>query len=241
MRGGFANRALECVSFLAEMRHCCALRFAFLIPAICLCLQGQDPKGSGAQLELKGLPPRAAPGDYQSQAKAGAVTIGAEFKGHSIADLEGTLTTEDYVVVEAGLFGPPGAKLQLSPGDFSLRINGRRTPLPGQPFGFVLASVKDPLWEPPSPAGSKSKTKMSGGGNDQGDSNAPPAPVKVPIELRRAWAQRVQRAALPEGDRALPQAGLIFFEYRGKADGIRSVELTYDGPAGKATLALPPY
>jgi hypothetical protein len=53
-------------------------------------------------------------------------------------------------------------------------------------------------------------------------------------------AQRVQKASLPEGDRALPQAGLIFFQYRGKAQGIHSIELIYAGPAGKATLTLQP-
>jgi hypothetical protein len=53
-------------------------------------------------------------------------------------------------------------------------------------------------------------------------------------------AQRVQKATLPEGDRPLPQAGLVFFPYRGGAKGIHSVELTYDGPAGKVTLALQP-
>ena len=49
--------------------------------------------------------------------------------------------------------------------------------------------------------------------------------------------QRVQKAAMPEGERMLPSAGLIFFEHRGKSN---SVELIYSGPAGKATLALQP-
>jgi hypothetical protein len=53
-------------------------------------------------------------------------------------------------------------------------------------------------------------------------------------------AQRVQKAALPEGDRTLPVAGLIFFQYRGKTQGIHSIELIYAGPAGKVTLALQP-
>jgi hypothetical protein len=53
-------------------------------------------------------------------------------------------------------------------------------------------------------------------------------------------AQRTQKAALPLGDRALPQAGLIFFQYRGKAKSIQSVELIYSGSAGKATLKLLP-
>jgi hypothetical protein len=62
----------------------------------------------------------------------------------------------------------------------------------------------------------------------------------MPIELRRAMEQRVQRASLSEGERPLPQAGLIYFEYRGKRDGIHSVELTYAGPSGSATLELEP-
>jgi hypothetical protein len=81
----------------------------------------------------------------------------------------------------------------------------------------------------------------SGGGQgDKSEANAPPEPVKIPIGVQRAMAQRVQRSSLPEGDRTLPQAGLIFFQYRGKTEGIRSVELIYSGPAGKATLMLQP-
>ena len=64
--------------------------------------------------------------------------------------------------------------------------------------------------------------------------------MKIPIEVLRAMAQRVQKAALPEGDRTLPQAGLIFFQYRGKTQSIQSVELIYTGPAGTATLKLHP-
>ena len=52
--------------------------------------------------------------------------------------------------------------------------------------------------------------------------------------------QKVQKATLPEGDRALPVAGLIFFQYHGKTQSIKSLELIYDGPAGKATLMLQP-
>ena len=83
----------------------------------------------------------------------------------------------------------------------------------------------------------KSKTSMGAGGQGQGDSD-PPAPVKIPIALQRAMAQRVQKAALPEGERALPQAGLLFFKHRGKTENLQSIELVYEGPAGKATLKL---
>ena len=65
-----------------------------------------------------------------------------------------------------------------------------------------------------------------------------PRPVKMPFPLERAMQQSVQRAALPEGDRTLPVAGLMFSEFRGREKSIRSVELVYTGPAGNATVAL---
>jgi hypothetical protein len=185
------------------------------------------------------MPARATPADYQAHAQAGTVTIAAEFTGHSIPTLQGALSTEDYVVIETGLFGSPGARLRLSASDFSLRINGKKTPLPSQPYGLVVGSVKDPEWEPPIPATPKSKTSLGGGGKGEpGEANGPPAPVQIPIGEQRAMAQRVQKASLPEGDRTLPQAGLIFFQYRGKTQSIHSIELIYAGPAGKASLKL---
>jgi hypothetical protein len=213
---------------------------SLLMAAISVCLPAQTPPAKEAANEAKGLPPRTTPAEYQAQTKAGAVTIAAEFKGHSIPTMAGnTLTTEDYVVVELGLFGAGDARLKLAADDFSLRINGKKAPLPSQPYGLVLSSVKDPEWEPPASASSKSKTSLGGSGKDQGDSSLP-TPVKVPIEVQRAMAKNVQKAVLPEGDRALPVAGLIFFQYRGKTKGINSVELIYSGTAGKATLALQP-
>ena len=52
--------------------------------------------------------------------------------------------------------------------------------------------------------------------------------------------QKVLQAALPEGERALPASGIIFFQYGGRIKGIRSLELVYTGAAGKATLPLQP-
>jgi hypothetical protein len=202
------------------MRLSTALGIGLLAAAIGLCIEGQNPPGKATPFEGKGMPPRATPADYQSHAQAGTVTVAAEFEGHSMATFEGNLSTEEYVVVEAGLFGPQGARLKLSSGDFTLRLNGKKTPLPSQPYGLVVKAVKDPEWAPPEPpVDKKSKTGVdTGGGGQQGDPKPSPTPVKIPIELQRAWAQRVQRATLPEGDRALPQAGLLFFEYRGKTE-----------------------
>lgn len=210
-----------------------------LIAMLCPSAHGQNTESAKTPInEAKGVPPRATPGDYQAHAQVGKVTIAAEFMGHAIPRAEGPLSTDDYVVIETGFFGPPGARITLSAGDFSLRVNGKKTPLASQPYGFVLRSVQDPSWAPPVPPESKSKTSFGTGG--QGGSNSPPPVVHVPIELQRAMAQHVQRASLPEGERALPEAGLIFFQYRGKTQNIHSLELIYSGPAGKATMALQP-
>jgi len=219
------------------MRLFIGLKYGILVTALCLCAQAQTAPGKEAAAnESKGMPPRVSPTEYQAHAQAGTVTVAAEFTGHSIATPQGTFSTEEYVVVETGFFGPDGARLKVSAEDFSLRVNGKKSALSPQPFGLIASSLKNPEWEPP--AEKKSKTSMGGGG--EGESKDPPAPVKVPLPVQRAMAQRVQKAALPEGDRTLPQAGLIFFQHRGKVQSIQSLELIYEGPAGKAILNLQP-
>jgi hypothetical protein len=186
------------------------------------------------------IAPRATPGDYQAQAPAGPVTIAAEFTGHSIATPETIFTTEDYVVVEVGIFGPPQARVRISHEDFSIRINGKKLPSPAQPYGLVSKNAKDPAWEDLEPPETKkSKGGVSAGGGGKNDSGPPPV-FHVPVELKRAMEQKVLKASLPEGDRVLPEAGLIYFEHGGKVTNIRSIELIYSGAAGKATLTLHP-
>jgi hypothetical protein len=101
-------------------------------------------------------------------------------------------------------------------------------------------SLKDPEWQPPDAPAAKQKSSSlnTGGGGGQGDS--PPPIIHVPVPLQRSWEQHADKASLPGGDRPLPQAGLLFFSYRGRTQSIRSLELIYDGPAGKTTLKLHP-
>ncbi len=222
----------------AEMRIVSTLRISACVAAVFtaslqLCAQGQP-----APPKAEGLPPRATPADYQFQAQAGTLTIAAEFTGHSVATPEATLTTEDYVAIEVAVYGPPGARTKLSPDDFTLRVSGKKkAPLARQPYGLVVKTLKDPELEPTA-AETKSKTSVNTGG--QSDAGSAPAPYRVPDELRHTWSQRLQKEDLPEGDRALPVAGLIFFAYHGKTEKIESLELIYAGPAGTATLRLQP-
>jgi len=211
----------------------------FLGAALCLCAQEPAPPGKAAPAPAvaQGLPPRISAAEYQVQAKAGSVTIAAEFVGHSVPTPQNTYSTEDYVVVELGLFGPPEARLQISPDDFSMRINGKKVPVRGVPAGVVVGALKDPEWVPPEGTAKGSKSKVNTGG-EQGEPSTPAVEPKMPFELQRAMSQKVQKSALMLGDRALPQAGLIFFPYRGKLKGITSLDLIYSGPAGEATLKL---
>lgn len=192
-----------------------------------------DAKDVKEVRESTGLPPRATPADYQAQGKAGKVTIGAEFAGHSVPTPEGPLTTEDFVVVEVGLFGAAGSMAQLSPDDFSLRINGKKPQASVSPL-MVLKSLKDPSWIPPDTGADKS-SKTSFGGGGQGGNDPPPAPPKMPVKMQLANEKRTQKAALPQGERPLPQAGLLFFQFGGK---VKSAELIYNGPAGKVSIPL---
>jgi hypothetical protein len=192
---------------------------------------------------MKGIPPRANPGEYLSHAQVGLIVIAAEFDQHSVPMPESLLSTEDFVSVEVALFGPAGAHAVISSSDFSLRINGKKAALPAEQFAAVFRNLRDPAYNPPeleAAKENKSSGLNAGGGNTQSDLGATPPPVHIPPEMERAMQLQVQNAALPEGDRALPVAGLIFFRYGGAAKGIHSVELVYAGPAGKAIIPMRP-
>jgi hypothetical protein len=225
------------------MRFTLLLRLAVIaaLPGFCQTVPEGGLKPNEKPAEKLGLPPRAAPTDYQAQGKAGEITIAAEFAGHSLPTSEGPLSTEDFIVVEAGFFGPQGAKLQIADGDFSLRINGNKKTTPSEPYGVVVSNVKDPEWEPPE-APKQSKTSFGGAsaGGGGGNSADPPTPPKVPFDIQRKWSIRVKRASMPVGERTLPEAGLLYFKYRGKEKSIRSLELIYSGAAGPVTLTLHP-
>ncbi len=212
---------------------------AILSALLCQPMFGQEAKPADPKSrEMNGIPPRTAPTEYQAQTKAGAITIAADFDGHSVPTPESVFSTEDFIMCEVAFYGAPGTRLAMTFQDFSLRINGNKKLLPAIGDQFVFRSLKDPEWIPPTPP-EKSKTGINaGGGGGQGD--PPPVTPKMPIDVERRMEQKVLKAALPEGERALPAAGIVFFQYGGKVKGIRSIELVYTGPAGKATLPLQP-
>src|SRR5690349_7127693 len=88
--------------------------------------QAPAPAAKEGAPEMKGMPPRATPVDYQAQAVLGPITLAADFSGHGINTETSALTMEEYVVVEVGVFGAPGTRVKLSADDFQLRINGKK-------------------------------------------------------------------------------------------------------------------
>ena len=196
-------------------------------------------KAQEAPHELQGMIPRASAAGYMAQGKAGKVTIAADFTGHGIPTAEQPLSSEDHVAVEVALYGAAGQRLMVNMADFKLKVNGKKE-LDSQPWGLVAKEIKDPEWMPPEPEKEKSAGGIStgGGGGGRQPGDPPPLPPKVPIELLRSWQQLLRRSALAEGERELPLAGMLFFHERTKLEKIKSVELIYEGPAGKAKIRL---
>ncbi len=217
---------------------------AVLISAIGLPAQEEKTKGpeaSGKDTQAKGMPPRAAPSEYQAQAQAGKVTIGAEFLGHALPTPEQTVESEDYIVVEAGLFGPPGSKITLARGDFSLRINGKKAANPSEPYELVFHSLKDPQWQPPeTPEKAKGSTSLTtGGGGGGGDGQPPPYLPRCRSNCGARWNSTFKgppckKATAPAASRT------AFLPVPRQGREHSSLELIYNGAAGTATLTLQP-
>ncbi|MDE3198385.1 MAG: hypothetical protein KGN84_18695 [Acidobacteriota bacterium] len=195
----------------------------------------QEPARKDKAFETKGMPPRQNPAEYQTATKVGQLTMAADFAGHGVPTADGLYSNEEYLVVEVAFFGPAGSHLNLSYKDFSLRINGKKSPVAAQSYEGAFSTLKDPEWTPP-PTDPKSKGSSFNTNGQTAD--PPPAPPKMPMNLRLVMEQKVQRAAVPEGERPLPVAGILFFQHGGKVSGIRSLELIYEGAAGKGKLSL---
>lgn len=209
------------------------IRFASFVCAVTL-LSGQGKK----------------PEEYSSHVELDkGITLAADYLVRSLPTPDGGLVADDYLVVEVALFGPSKTRIDVSAGQFELRINGHKTTLSPESPGSVAGSIKYPDWtQHPTVTGTV-------GGPDggliigprppvarfPGDPTVRPSPNPVPVEnpggIEKAPPpsidDQVASAALAEGDHLLPVHGLIFFEFRGKTKSIKSVELLYKGASLK--------
>jgi hypothetical protein len=198
------------------------------------------------------------PEEYPARMTVGNVTIAAENLGPGVPTPSGGILARDYITIEVALFEDGlGHRADISQRQFALRINGATTLLRPDTPGAVAASIKYPDWEEhPTLVGT------AGAGNGEVIIGRPQAVERFPGDHRPAEQQGggpmprvdnpvakkadpatvdelVTRAALPEGDVALPISGCLYFPYKKKLKTIKKLELVYAGPLGEGTLRIP--
>lgn len=204
-----------------------------------------------AWAQAQGTETRANPTDYPAHIQLDTVTMAAEYLVHTIPHLKGNLIARDYLVVEVAFFGPLYSRLKMSAEQFTLRINGKGSPLSAELPGMVAQSIKYPdNFGRPALTGSATagmgdgtvtagprapQSRFPGDGNER---TAGVGPTIAEVNEENKIESRVQAASLPEGEKTLPRSGVIFFYYRGKIKNIHSLDLLYSGTMGKATLKL---
>lgn len=199
---------------------------------------------------------RKSASEYPAHAEMKGGAIGAENLGHGIMTQNGVIAADDHLVVEVALYSK-SQSVDVSAGQFSLRINGKgRLLLPESP-GMVAASIKYPDWERTPPevmvgagdagvifGGPNTVPRFPGDRRPMGAGVPNPVPpvstTTAPVEKQpqEPIEDQVKRWSLPEGNLGPPICGYLYFSYKRKLKSIKALELLYDGPLGRATLPL---
>jgi len=204
-----------------------AALFFCIGPVLCAQTGGTEPKPDAAQYEVHG--------------RRGEIGIGAEYLIHSISGQGKTFFLDDFLVVEVALYPPKDAGFRVGPGAFELRVNGKAPLRPAGP-AMVVTALRYPQWRtgprvegaigagpadvilgrPPNtyPGGSRTPTPPR--------APEPDAPAGIDREPPVKAEDIVTRMALPEGDFATPVSGFLYFPYKGKASGIKRVDLLWE-------------
>jgi len=199
---------------------------------------------SPAALLAQGTDPRPKPEDYEAHGQTAGAAIGAEFMIHSFSGRGITYLAPDYLVVEVALYPPAGASLEVVPGAFSLRLNGKKGLLSPAATTMVAASLQHPEWQTPphlqAGAGVGNSTVILGAPRQSqtpypsDPRSAPPRPRPQdsdPDGLRTPPVKAeelVVETALPEGQHRGPVSGFLYFPFRGKAGSLKTVELLFE-------------
>lgn len=188
----------------------------------------------------QGTEPKPKPEDYPVQAQATVmgqpVAVGSEFMVHSFSRGEESYIAPQFLVVEVALYPAKGAKLTVSPSQFSLRINGKKQVLQPQSPQLVAASISHPEWQGGGPRldvgggvggigvgnGRQRPMGMPGQTDPSRDPNAPEQKPRIKPE------QLAVETGLPFGETQKPVSGYLYFSYKGKSSSIKSLELLYE-------------
>lgn len=207
-----------------------------------------------ALMAQRGLEPKPKAADYPVSARGAGIEIGAEYLVHTLQSGKDSFFVPDFLVVEVAVYPAKGEIVALSSGQFWLRINKKKQVLMAQPAGFVAASLKYPDWN--------YRRSVQGGvsmgdagiilgrpapvGRYPGDPSARPRlpePTKIPQqqqverEPQQTGDQAATETALPEGKTEKPVSGYLYFDYKGKAKNIKSLELIYRN--GEKAITVP--
>jgi hypothetical protein len=173
-----------------------------------------------------------APSDYPVRGSAADFSFGAEYMADSFSAEGQSFTVEDHLIVEIGVFPKGEANVDLR--RFTLRVNGKALLLTQTP-GMVAASLKYPDWnsKPVVTAGAgpvilgrpPAVERFPG---DRRDQRRIPGQVAEDRGPKTDYGTLVNNAAVPEGKRNKPVAGLIYFPYSKKLKTIRTLELLVD-------------
>jgi hypothetical protein len=194
-----------------------------------------------------GTEPKPKPEDYEAHGSGKAASLGAEFLIHSFSGRGQMYIADDYLVVEVALYPPKGEAVEVNAGQFTLRVNGKR-PLLTVPASMVAGSFQHPEWQPrlegsvgagPADVIFGRPRPSTDPGNPVPGRRPPRAPDDDPPggierEARVKPEELVVETALPTGRYSGAVSGYLYFPYKGKASGIKTVELVYDG----ATIKL---
>ena len=216
---------------------------------------------AAALLHAQGTTPKEKPADYHVHSKLSGFELAAEYLVHSLPVTNGILDVRDYLVIEVAVFPTTLGMPAVTSGEFTLRINHRKSALFAQTPGMVAASMKYSDWElrPTLEAsagvgnadiivGRPTQTERFPGDPRPQLSRLPPRP-RVPEQTSPTGEdkppeppleQTVQRSAFPEATAHGPVSGYLFFPFQGKTKSIRALELLYESQDGsrKVTLAL---
>ena len=199
---------------------------------------------------------RAKISDYPRMMKLDKADVGAEFHAHTlpVGDVDGKspLFAGDYLVIEIAIYPAPFVRMQVNPAHFTLRLNGKKVVEP-QSAGMVVRSMKSSRTITPVLSIGSGPGEVTVGGPQQqprfpGDPTGSGQPRRSPVpEEEHPGVEKVPEPKIEElvPARELrneivdkPVAGYLFFPYEGKLKALKSIELIYDGPAGKGKVGL---
>jgi len=207
----------------------------------------------GGSLLWAGTTPRALPAEYPVQAVLPRATVAAEYGSRAISQPGDSYHVGNYLVVEVAFFPEKGPPMPVSAGEFRLRLNQATRELSAHSPGLVAGAIRNPGWE------QYRGVQASGGvgpggvviGGPPGVERFPGDPEgRRPTQPRapeqnegrptatKTAAEAVEKYALEDGPVSGARSGLLYFYWEGKVKNLKSIQLVYDGVAGRAVLKL---